>query len=141
MEHSETMIWDYIADNWVVSFTTITENDFWSANAFYILDIQNFSLIILSSKETRHGKILMQNPLVSGTISNQIEDISQLKGIQFAGEMTLLEEKEAEIAYAKYCQRFPIAKTKKETVWKLSFSQVKYMDNSLGFGAKLYWNK
>lgn len=141
MIHSEALIWQYIEQNWVVSFTTNLKEELWSANAFYIFEKENHSLIILSSQTTKHGKMLLENPLVAGTISNQIADISQLKGIQFNGEMQILDTESSDIAFEKYCEKFPVAKTRKETVWRLTFTQIKYTDNSLGFGTKLYWNK
>jgi len=141
MENAETLIWQYIQQNWVVSFTTQQEGKLWSANAFYVADFERKSLIILSSTQTEHGKMLLQNPKVSGTISNQESDIASLKGIQFSGEMYILEGQQSATAFELYCQKFPIAKNKPETVWLLRFSLLKYTDNSLGFGTKLYWEQ
>lgn len=141
MENSESLIWQYIQANWVVSFTTQQDGKLWSANAFYVADFERKSLIILSGKETQHGQMLLQNPKVSGTISNQEKEIPQLKGLQFSGEMTILENEQSEHAFRLYCEQFPIAKQMRETVWRLHFSELKYTDNSLGFGTKLYWKQ
>lgn len=140
MEKPESLIWQYIEDNWVVSFTTQQGEILWTANAFYIVESETVSLIILSSTTTEHGKMLLQNPIVSGTISNQEKDVAQLKGLQFSGEMKPLQGEQAEQAFQNYCERFPIAQKMKETVWQLRFTRLKYTDNSLGFGTKLYWD-
>ncbi|WP_447642080.1 MULTISPECIES: hypothetical protein [Chitinophagaceae] len=139
MENAESLIWQYIQANWVVSFTAHLEEKLWSANAFYVTDFERKSLLILSSKETQHGRMLLQNPIVSGTISNQEKNVSALKGLQFSGEMTILENERGDNAFQLYCEEFPIAKQMRETVWQLRFSELKYTDNSLGFGTKLYW--
>ncbi len=140
MEKDASIIWQYIQANWVVSFTTQQGEKLWSANAFYVGEKETNSLILLSSENTQHGQMLLQNPKVSGTISNQEKDVALLKGLQFAGEMHPLENEEANRAFELYCQQFPIARQMKETVWQLRFSILKYTDNSLGFGTKLYWS-
>ncbi len=141
MENAALLIWQYIRQNRVVSFTTQKGENLWSANAFYTVDEQTASLVILTGTHTGHGKMLLENPHVSGTISSQQEDIDQLKGIQFVGTMQIQPEDQASRAFELYCQKFPIAKNKKETVWQLRFSTIKYTDNSLGFGTKLYWEE
>ena len=139
MEDTELLIWKFIERNWVVSFATCNNDQLWAANAFYIADRAQKSLFLLTNKETKHGKMLLQNPKVAGTISHQENDVSQLQGLQFEGTLSIVGKEKSQHFFDQYCERFPIAKTHAETIWQLQFSLLKYTDNSLGFGTKLYW--
>lgn len=139
MKEIDSKIEQFIAENHVISIAVNDKNEIWSFNAFYVKNEQNNQLIILTSLDSIHGNILQKNPNVSGTISNQISDVKELKGLQFKG--TLIANKNAAHLYELYCTKFPIAKNLKETVWILEFETLKYTDNSLGFGTKLYWEK
>lgn len=134
-------IWSYLLSNHVLSITAYSRNDAWSANLFYAGDPQQDCVYVMSSISTKHGALMKQQPVVSGTISGQEEDMTKLKGIQFLGIATVLPESDCDTALAIYQQRFPIAKHMQETLWKITFTVLKYTDNSLGFGTKLFWQQ
>lgn len=95
----------------------------------------------MTEPETRHGKMMQENRTVAGTIAGQVHDISQIKGIQFRGEVVRLTGDDETVARACYCQHFPIAITAKSPIWQLNLNEIKMVDNTLGFGTKLHWQR
>ena len=92
----------------------------------------------MSDLTTRHGSMMLANNKVSGTITVPTEDISQIRGLQFAGEIKLLEGEEERVLRL-YEKRFPVAKTFSAPLWQINFTELKLTDNSAGFGTKYYW--
>lgn len=134
-------IWSYVLSNHVLGITAFSPRDMWSANLFYAGDLEHDCVYVMSGIATRHGQLMQQQSQVSGTICAQIENVAELKGIQFQGLTSVLSGGDYDHAMAIYQKRFPIAEKMKETLWKISFTIVKYTDNSLGFGTKLIWEK
>ncbi|WGE89906.1 hypothetical protein [Actinobacillus arthritidis] len=133
---------DFIQSHHIVSFATHTHEDFWVANCFYAFDIANNQLIILSSKKTRHSRLMQQNPHIVGTISTQTETLSDIEGIQFSAKAYCLEnELEKEKALHIYYQRHPIARLKPSDVWVLRFEMIKHTSNKVLFAQKTIWEK
>lgn len=131
-------IWSFIDKNHVISLTAYSKGKLWSANLFYAHDMVNKCLWIMTSGDTEHGKLMKENWMVTGTISDQESNVLLLRGIQYIGNIEICEDKAGLICYQK---RFPVAKLHKETLWKLTFCRLKYTNNTLGFGYKLNWNK
>lgn len=136
MNH-ETIIWNYIRSNHVLSITSSHHGDAWSANLFYACDYERKRLYVMTSETTRHGALMLGNDQVCGTISDQTRDIAQLKGLQYAGVATIANTDEA-IGF--YQQQYPMAKQHQETLWIITFTALKLTDNSAGFGTKYLWN-
>ena len=134
-------IWQYILSNHVMSISAWEQEDSWSANLFYAADILQDGVYVMTSKLTHHGQLMQKNAVVSGTISEQTEDLTQLKGIQFLGIATILPGGLIQNALSVYQQRFPEAKERQETLWKIAFTRLKFTDNSLGFGTKMNWQQ
>ena len=40
---------------------------------------------------------------------------------------------------ARYVNRFPIARMLRAPVWEIRPDELKFTDNTLGFGSKLHW--
>lgn len=125
----------------VVSYCVVHDAQPWCANAFYLYDPQTVALYLLSETTTRHGQMIGQQALVAGTISGQNKTVALIRGVQFAGEIRLLEGEEAQTRYLQYCQRFPVARLHRAPVWELELRELKFTDNTLGFGTKLYWQR
>lgn len=139
LQEQKQAIWNYILSNHVLSMSACNHDDIWSANMFYAAHPLQDSVYIMTSMFTNHGQLMLQNAMVSGTISDQTKDVEQLKGIQFQGLAAVLTGTEEEHALSLYAGQFPVAKKMKETVWKITFTVLKYTDNSLGFGTKMIW--
>ncbi|WP_064718655.1 YhbP family protein [Proteus hauseri] len=122
--------------------TTNSMQDIWCANCFYWFDKQQMRLIFLTEKKTRHAQMMQKNLSVAGSISTQEMSISNLQGIQFTGSVSLLTGIEELSARQHYCSRFPVALAAIHTpIWQLQLQEIKMVNNSLGFGTKLYWQR
>jgi uncharacterized protein YhbP (UPF0306 family) len=133
----ETIIWNYIRMNHVLSITSTYQGDAWSANLFYACDDEQKRLYVMTAATTRHGALMLANSQVTGTISDQTHDIARLKGLQYAGVATIANTDET---IGIYQQQYPIAKQHQETLWMITFTALKLTDNSAGFGTKYLWN-
>ncbi|WP_211824219.1 YhbP family protein [Proteus terrae] len=137
------IIKQYIRDNHVFTLcTTSSLGDVWCANCFYWFDESQMRLIFLSEKKTRHAKMMQENLLVAGSISTQEIAASDLQGIQFTGSVFLLTGKDDINARKHYCLRFPVALAAIHVpLWELKLQEIKMVNNQLGFGTKLYWQR
>ncbi|MBI6511960.1 hypothetical protein KC821_06470 [Proteus vulgaris] len=141
--NSLKIIKQYICDNHVFTLcTTSSVGDIWCANCFYWFDESQMRLIFLSEKETRHARMMQENLLVAGSISTQEIAVSDLQGIQFTGSVSLLTGKDDINARKHYCLRFPVALAAIHVpLWELQLQEIKMVNNRLGFGTKLYWQR
>ncbi|MBP1652239.1 MAG: hypothetical protein H6Q26_2396 [Bacteroidetes bacterium] len=137
MNH-ESIIWNYIRSNHVLSITSFHNGDVWAANLFYACDYEQKRLLFMTSEiNTKHGALMLANSHVVGTICDQTVDVAQLKGLQYTAVATIVHAPEA---LDVYMQQFPMAKHHQETLWMITFTALKLTDNSAGFGTKYTWN-
>lgn len=134
-----TAISKWLAKQHVVSWCVAKEGELWCANAFYVYDAQRVAFYLLSEETTRHGQMTGQQAPVAGTINGQPKTVALIRGVQFKGEIRLLSGDEAEEKRALYVKRFPIARMLSAPVWELRLDELKFTDNTLGFGKKLHW--
>lgn len=131
----------YLSKNHVLALCAHADGDIWSANCFYVADIERMSLYFMTELKTRHGSLMHKNPHVVGTIATQPKTVALIQGIQYSGSATLLEGEEDRAARALYCEHFPVAAAMKAPVWQLRLDEIKMTDNTLGFGTKLMWKR
>lgn len=134
-----TAISRWLAKQHVVSWCVAKEGELWCANAFYVYDSQRVAFYLLSEETTRHGQMTGQQAPVAGTINGQPKTVALIRGVQFKGEIRLLSGEEAEEKRALYVKRFPVARMLNAPVWELRLDELKFTDNTLGFGKKLHW--
>ncbi|BCA38018.1 YhbP family protein [Kluyvera ascorbata] len=134
-----TAISRWLAKQHVVSWCVAKEGELWCANAFYVYDPQRVAFYLLSEETTRHGQMTGQRAPVAGTINGQPKTVALIRGVQFKGEIRLLSGEEAEEKRALYVKRFPVARMLSAPVWELRLDELKFTDNTLGFGKKLHW--
>ncbi|QEZ90877.1 YhbP family protein [Proteus sp. CD3] len=137
------IIKQYIRSNHVFTLcTTRSVGDIWCANCFYWFDESQMRLVFLSEKKTRHAQMMQENLLVAGSISTQEIAVSDLQGIQFTGSVALLAGQDDINARKHYCLRFPVALAAIHVpLWELQLQEIKMVNNQLGFGTKLYWQR
>lgn len=123
----------------IVSLSVFSAQDCWSTICFYAFNPQNHSLLIRTSPDTRHGIILQQNPNVTGTIIHDSTTVAKLQGIQFVGQLNELQGEAKKAGLGLYYERFPYARMIKSALWQLDFKEIKFTDNTLGFGKKTLW--
>ena len=125
----------------IVSFSTFADLEMWSAICFYVFDKQQQRLILLTKPETRHGQLMLKNPQVTGTIIHETAAVAKLQGVQFIGEISELKTAEKQTALDLYYARFPYSRVMQSPVWQIVLNEVKFTDNTLGFGKKLLWER
>lgn len=123
----------------VLTYCVGTDESLWCANAFYIFDEDEIAFYFLSETTTRHGQVAGQRALTAGTINGQPKTVALIRGIQFRGELRLLNEEEAARYRTRYNKRFPVARAMPAPIWVIRLDELKMTDNTLGFGKKLHW--
>ncbi|WP_066749939.1 YhbP family protein [Proteus myxofaciens] len=145
MFHSDSikLINSFISKHHVFTLcTTNSQHDVWCANCFYWFDELEMRLVFLSEEKTRHAQMMQNNLTVAGSISTQEISVAQLQGIQFTGIVSQLTGGDNLQARKQYCSRFPVALAAIHVpLWQLKFQEIKMVDNTLGFGTKLYWQR
>lgn len=132
---------DYLQSQHVLTLCANSANDLWCASCFYLFDSQSMTFLLMSDLQTRHAVLMVANPVICGTVVAQVEEVSQVQGVQFKGRIALLEGNDATSANQAYCQRFPIAKTHSAPIWCIEIGTLKMVNNQLGFGHKLVWQR
>ncbi|WP_034943727.1 YhbP family protein [Erwinia oleae] len=111
----------------------------WCANCFYVFDAQRVAFWLMTDTDTRHGEQMLKHAQVAGTVSGQPKSVMLIKGVQYAGRISLLEGDAAQVARQAYIRRFPVALKASAPLWEIRLSELKMTDNTLGFGSKLRW--
>lgn len=135
-----------IASRWlekqhVVSWSVAKDGDLWAASAFYLYDREKVVFWLLSEESTRHAQMSGRRATVAGTVNGQPKNVALIRGVQFCGEIRLLEGEESAAARQRYLRRFPVARMMPAPVWEIRIDQLKFTDNTLGFGKKFYWQR
>lgn len=138
-QESSNPIFTYLKKQHVLSLCCSFDGDIWCANCFYVFDEEKIAFYLMTSTESRHSNLMLNNHLVAGTVNGQPKNISLIKGIQYKGLISLLTEENKIDALSLYTKRFPIAKIKSLPLWKIEISELKFTNNVLGFGKKLDW--
>lgn len=127
----------FISKHHLLSLATFGES-LWCCSAFYAFDADAVVFIIASDEQTVHIQNSKLNTRVAGTIAHETKVVGKIQGIQFTGEITILEDEQERALYIK---RFPYARAMNPTLWKIELDVIKMTDNTLGFGKKLIWNR
>jgi uncharacterized protein YhbP (UPF0306 family) len=129
----------WLAKQHVVTWCVAKEGELWCANAFYIYDPQAVAFYVLSEDKTRHSQMTGSHALVAGTVNGQPRSVALIRGVQFSGEIKRLEEAESAVLRERYNRRFPIARALSAPMWEIRLREIKFTDNTLGFGKKFHW--
>ena len=129
----------WLAKQHVVTYCVGREDALWCANAFYVYDRERVAFYLLSDTKSRHGEMAGQKARVAGTVNGQTKTVARIRGVQFAGELRLVEAPEIEALRERYNRRFPVARVMSSPLWEIRLDEIKFTDNTLGFGKKLAW--
>ncbi|MBS1205141.1 MAG: hypothetical protein H6R25_2040 [Proteobacteria bacterium] len=129
----------WLAKQHVVSWCVASRGELWCANAFYFYDAQRVAFYILSEEHTRHSQMTGLQAKVAGTVNGQPKTVALIRGVQFTGEIRRLEDEESEAPRAQYNRRFPVARMLSAPMWEIRLHELKFTDNTMGFGKKLHW--
>jgi len=131
----------FIKKHHVMSVAVCDNGSPWSATCWYAFDKENMNLVFVSDVKTRHANSFEKNNQVAGTISNNENRISKIKGIQFEGTVLKAEGKVETEARRLFLKRFPVSIFKELTFWVILINTVKMTDNFVVFSSKTYWNR
>lgn len=131
----------FIKKHHVLTLCTQSAEELWCANCFYVYDARDNALVFTSDTETRHGREMLENPQVAGSIVLETKIIGKIRGLQFQGKAHLPEGDELKRIKTLYLKRFPVAMLMKTQLWRLDITTAKYTDNRLGFGKKLHYRR
>lgn len=67
--------------------------------------------------------------------------IGKIRGIQFEGIVSEPEGESEALARKAYLWRFPVAMLMETQLWIVRLTHIKFTDNRLGFGKKLFWGE
>ena len=132
-----TAISRWLAKQHVVTWCVQQEGELWCANAFYLFDTQKVAFYILTEEKTRHAQMSGPQAAVAGTVNGQPKTVALIRGVQFKGEIRRLEGEESDLARKAYNRRFPVARMLSAPVWEIRLDEIKFTDNTLGFGKKM----
>ncbi|UIV47193.1 YhbP family protein [Escherichia coli] len=133
-----TAISRWLAKQHVVTWCVQQEGELWCANAFYLFDAQKVAFYILTEEKTRSA----DERAAGGSCRNgkrSAENVALIRGVQFKGEIRRLEGEESDLARKAYNRRFPVARMLSAPVWEIRLDEIKFTDNTLGFGKKMIW--
>lgn len=127
----------FISKHHLLSLATMGEF-LWCSSAFYAFDKEAYTFLIASDEQTKHIQNTKIHSRVAGTIAQETKVVGKIQGIQFSGEINLIDNEQE---HALYMKRFPYARAMNPTLWKIEIDVIKMTDNTLGFGKKLIWNR
>jgi len=126
----------FIKEHHVLTLASSENNIPWTAHCFYaFLEVEK-ALVFTSDEDTRHAREMLDNQVVAGGIALETKTIGKIRGIQLTGRVF-----KKQPASRAYLTRFPYAALMKTTLWILEIDTIKFTDNRLGFGKKLYWER
>ena len=129
----------WLAKQHVVTWCVHHDDELWCANAFYYYDPERVAFYVMSEDKTRHAQMTGQQAKVAGTVNGQPKTVALIRGVQFKGEIRRLDGEESDARRKLYTRRFPVAAALKAPVWEIRLDELKFTDNTLGFGKKLHW--
>jgi uncharacterized protein len=103
---------------------------------------------VVTDPSTRHGRAMVANPSVAGTIQLDRQHWHEIQGIQFRGICRQLESTERARAWEIYSSRFPFLQQPnailtrelvKTAMWRIDATWIWLIDNQIGFGHKEEW--
>ncbi len=126
----------------VLSLAVVEGGHPWAASVFFAGSEDDTRLVFLTALDTRHGHAMLAQPEVAGTISAQFSEIADIHGLQLQGMARLIEEPAALAAALElYYTRYPLVRGMSAPAWEIELHHLKLVDNRLGFGTKILWNR
>lgn len=107
---------------------------------FFVFDEANKCLYFKSQMQTKHAPLLAQEAKVGGTVLEDNLDRVLVKGIQFQGLVrrnSVFDVTASMLYHAKY----PMALAVPGDMWTVDLKNIKFTDNSKGFGHKVLWSR
>ncbi len=131
----------FIRKHHVMTIATCSDGQPWCANMFYAYDDASGFLVFTSDAHTRHVAEIVANGKAAGSIVLETKVVGRLQGLQLSGTIRKPAQHEEGSMRKAYLTRFPYAAMADLNLWIFAPDYLKYTDNTLGFGKKLFWEK
>jgi len=141
MAEVDKRIVDFIKKHHVLTLATTKNSIPYCANCFYVYYNKDNMLVFTTDHETKHAKDVVNQEIVAGSIVLETNVVGKIQGLQFQGKMYEPKDNLLKEVKTQYLKRFPIAMLMKTNLWVVELQFLKFTDNRLGFGKKLYWGK
>ena len=138
----------FLREHQVLTLAVVDANgNPYAAALFYAVD-EELRFHVVTDPATRHGKAMVANPSVAGTIQLDRQHWREIRGVQFRGICRQLGTAEQARAWEIYSVRFPFlqqpdAILTREVVntamWRIDTTWIRLIDNQIGFGHKEEW--
>ncbi len=139
MTEIDNRIVEFINKHHVLTLATSKNNIPYCANCFYVYSEDQNMLVFTTDHKTKHAQDVSKNSIVAGSIVLETNVVGKIQGVQFQGKMYEPKDELLKAVKARYLKRFPVAMLMKTNLWVVEISFLKFTDNRLGFGKKLYW--
>jgi uncharacterized protein len=110
-------------------------------SCFFAFDRRENTLYFKSSNSSHHSRLLLRNPVVSGTILPDKLNPLSVKGMQFTGRVLNPGAPAGARAAGEYHKKFPLALALPGEVWTIRLDSVKMTDSSRLFAQKTSWKR
>jgi uncharacterized protein YhbP (UPF0306 family) len=136
----------YLETHNVMTLATSGPDGAWAAAVFYAN--RDFTLYFISSPRSRHARDIAREPRVAAAIHEDYRDWPAIQGIQLSGSVERLEGAARDAALACYREKFRFLDGTDEALapvlaalgeagcYRLSPSELYFIDNSAGFGQR-----
>lgn len=141
MNEIDKRIIEFINKHHVLTLSTSKNNIPYSANCFYVYFEDENMLVFTTDCKTKHAQDALNQNVVSGSIVLETNVVGKIQGVQFQGKMYKPQDGLLKRVKARYLKRFPVAMLMKTNLWVVELSFLKFTDNRLGFGKKLFWGE
>lgn len=136
----------YLETHNVMTLATSGPEGAWAAAVFYAN--RDFTLYFVSSPQSRHARDIAREPRIAAAIHEDYGEWRAIRGIQLSGTVERLEGEARDAALACYRQKFGfldnptaalapvLAALGKAACYRLTPSEVYFIDNAAGFGQR-----
>lgn len=123
----------------VLTVATTKDNVPYCATCFYVYAADHNALIFKSSPETVHVGQGLMNQYVAGSVLPDKLITGKVKGIQFSGSFSKVQNAGESDLQKAYYKKYPFARAMGGELWVIKLAWIKFTDNTLGFGKKITW--
>ena len=139
MQQPDKRIVNFLQEHHVLTLATCANDATWCASVFYAYMPTENLLVFTSEYHTQHVQQAGQNSRVAGAVALETKQVGLIRGVQLEGRMFEPSEELREKAKRAYLTRFPYAILRPAPFWVIELHSIKFTDNRLGFGKKLFW--
>ncbi|MEA1916581.1 MAG: pyridoxamine 5'-phosphate oxidase family protein [Campylobacterota bacterium] len=128
----------FIGKHHLLSLATCSESKVDICSLFYAYNKKENYFVVASDEKTTHIKNIRKNSNISLSIALETKLVGKIQGLQIDAVINSSTCNNVKMLYLK---TFPYSVAFDLTLWKIEPLHVKFTDNTLGFGKKLYWKK